>query len=59
VNRIELIDELRDKELIGGQQTVVIRTDKQLLPNANYVFQVEQPDDYTIVLRPTMRRVES
>jgi len=58
MNRIELIEALRE-EGVGEQQMVVIRTDKQLLPNADYVFELEVDLDATIALRPTMRRVES
>jgi hypothetical protein len=59
VNRKELIEVLEDEQLMESEQLVVIRTDKQLLPNADYVFAIEVDDDFTIAFRPTMRRVES
>ena len=57
MNRKELIEALQAEELVDGeQQKVVIKTTKQLLPNASYEFELEVEDDYTIVLTPTFRK---
>ena len=60
MDRAELIEALRDEQRVDGkEQVVVIRTDKQLLPNAEYIFDFDVAGDWKIVLRPTMLHVES
>jgi hypothetical protein len=58
MKRSELIQALQDEQRVDDfDQEVLIVTDKQLLPNAKYEFEldVENGADGPIVLRPTIR----
>jgi len=55
----DAVEEL-DTKSPGKRVVVVIKTDRQLLPNAEYIFEMNVDEEASkIILRPTMRHIES